>query len=216
MIYNLIRRSKGGFSPQVRPPLCPNNKCETQTLWPQPDTKQIKFCYGALTSPSPSSPHQQNQFWKDSTRCFVRNGQSEKWIDANLLMCLFVFVCCVCVGVCLCFFLFRGGFEQDVENGYHQLPDTCHGEMETHFYSQCFTKAIKEEREKTPIDYYQILMAERQQAQVIADLTNYNGALRCIYFNEGSNSVHVEGAWRVVCPPPFSIPAGILFSIFLC
>lgn len=29
---------------------------------------------------------------------------------------------------------FRGGFEQDVENGYRQHPDTCHGEMETFIY----------------------------------------------------------------------------------
>lgn len=103
MIYNLYKKIQGWTSPQVRPPLCPNNKCETQTLWPQPDTKQIKFCYGALTSLSPSSPHQQNQFWKDWTRCFVRNGQSGKWIDANLLMCLFVFVA---VSVCVCVSLF--------------------------------------------------------------------------------------------------------------
>lgn len=67
MIYNLVWRSKGGFFPSgPATAMCPNNKCEPQTLWPQPDTKQIKFCYGALTSPSPSGPHQQNQFWEDS------------------------------------------------------------------------------------------------------------------------------------------------------
>lgn len=44
-------------------------------------------------------------------------------------MCLFVFV-----AVCVCFLPFRGGFEQDVENGYRQHPDTCHGEMETFIY----------------------------------------------------------------------------------
>lgn len=48
-------------------------------------------------------------------------------------MGLFVFVVCVC----LCLSLFRGGFEQDVENGYHQHPDTCHGEMETSFLFSC-------------------------------------------------------------------------------
>lgn len=34
------------------------------------------------------------------------------------------FLCLVCV-------FSRGGFEQNVENGFSQQPDTCHGEPET-------------------------------------------------------------------------------------
>uniref|UniRef100_A0A667ZG20 Semaphorin 6Cb n=1 Tax=Myripristis murdjan TaxID=586833 RepID=A0A667ZG20_9TELE len=59
---------------------------------------------------------------------------------------------------------FKGGFEQDVENGFHQYPDTCHGMAVAEQPIGCFG--------------YWILMAERRQAQVIANLTNYSAALQ--------------------------------------
>lgn len=36
----------------------------------------------------------------------------------------------LCLCVCVCVSLFRGGFEQDVENGFDQQPETCHGETD--------------------------------------------------------------------------------------
>lgn len=51
-----------------------------------------------------------------------------KWTVGEMDWCKFT-------DVSLLFFsLLRGGFEQDVENGYRQHPDTCHGEMETFIY----------------------------------------------------------------------------------
>uniref|UniRef100_A0A665T330 Semaphorin-6D-like n=1 Tax=Echeneis naucrates TaxID=173247 RepID=A0A665T330_ECHNA len=37
---------------------------------------------------------------------------------------------------------FKGGFEQDVETGFHQQPDTCHGEMDTFAFPSFLLKCV--------------------------------------------------------------------------
>lgn len=45
-----------------------------------------------------------------------------------LLLILFFSLCSVVLSLCLCH---RSGFEQYVESGYPQYPDSCHGEFQT-------------------------------------------------------------------------------------
>lgn len=93
------------------------------------------------------------------------------------------------MGVRLCFFVFRGGFEQDVENGYHQHPDTCHGEMEqTHLFLGIYM--INKGRFKTT-DCYQISMAA---GATDCSLNKLKWSVMVFYFSYGCSLVHVAGA----------------------
>lgn len=71
-------------------PSGPASAASRQQMWDPLTSARHGTNYILLRS-TPSGPHQQNQFWEDSTRCFVTNGQSGKWTDANLLMRLFCF-----------------------------------------------------------------------------------------------------------------------------
>lgn len=55
IIHNLVKDPRVDFPFKSGHYCVPTTKYEAQTLWPQPDTKQITFCYGALTSLSPST-----------------------------------------------------------------------------------------------------------------------------------------------------------------
>jgi len=102
------------------------------------------------TPTSPSTPHQtKTNFGRTGeVLCYkwtVRKMPWCKFTDASL--CLVCACVCVCVRVCVCVcFPIRGDFEQDVENGYHQHAETCHGEMETFTYSPRESEREREER----------------------------------------------------------------------
>lgn len=122
-----------------------NESPKHRQLWPRPDTKQIEFWLLSPRFPLSLSLRvyfvNKTNFRKtlQCTQMKTRDGALFKKTDDDLngfeftdgTFCpLFL---CVCVFVY--FSLSRGGFEQDVENGYAHFPDTCHGTLENQFYS---------------------------------------------------------------------------------